>query len=121
MKLKTIVKAHTTVEEIAADKKIGTHLAYWLAKFIAATQSDTDFYVAELKKIIEKYNATVHDDGGIEVGAEHRDKFLNAVEALQNTDAQDPGIRFSLSELSSELKMSLQQMYPLLDFIDEEK
>lgn len=121
MKLKTIVTAHNAVENIAADKSIGIHLAYWLAKFVSVTQSDVDFYTEELKKIIKEFDAKVLEDGGIEVSTEHQADFLDRVNALHGTDAQDPGIRFSLSELSNELKVSLQQMYPLLDFIDENK
>ena len=43
------------------------------------------------------------------------------MEELGQTNVEDPGIRFNLSELATELRLSMQQMYPLLDFIDEDK
>lgn len=125
MKLKTIVKANTTIANIAKDQSIGAHLAYWFAKFLDATQSDVDFYTNGLRKLFEEYEVTENEDGGLRVGVEKpgetkaAEEFLKKVDDLQNTEARDPGIYFSLSEINSELKVTLQQMYPLLDFIKE--
>ena len=73
-----------------------------------------------MRKLFDTY-ATRNDDDTILIPKERAAEFNAAVEALNETDVEDPGIRFSLSELSTELKLSMKQMYPLLDFIDEDK
>ena len=120
MKLITIVNAHNVIDGLAEKEDIGAHLAYWLTKFVVKTQSEADFFQAEMRKLFEKYGEK-KDDGTYSVSAEKVPDFTKAVEDLQNAEAEDPGIRFSLSELSSELKVSLKQMYPLLDFINEDE
>ena len=54
------------------------------------------------------------------IRAEDCEEFEDAISKLNDTDVEDPGIRFKLSELTSDIKLSMKQMYPLLDFIDED-
>jgi hypothetical protein len=118
MKLITIVNANNAINGLANKEDIGAHLAYWLSKFIAKTQDEVTFFQSEMRKLIEKYGSK-NEDGSFSIPDDNEVAFAKDVERLQNTDVQDPGIRFSLSELSAELKVSLKQMYPLLDFINE--
>lgn len=118
MKLITVVNACTTIQGLTEKENLNAHLAYWLAKFIAKTQDEYKFFQTEMKKLIDKYGK-VNEDGSVSVEPEKVEDFTKEVEALQDTEIEDPGIRFSLSELSAELKLSLKQMYPLLDFINE--
>lgn len=120
MDLIKIVNARQTIDSFASKEDIGARLAYWMTKFVVKTESDHKFYVDELQKLLRKYGKE-NDDGNIVVPAESMEEFSKELTVLQNTDAEDPGIRFSLSELSSELKLSMQQMYTLLDFVDEDK
>lgn len=120
MKLITIVGAHKVIDDLANTNEIGAHLAYWMTKFVIATQSEFEFYQESLRKLFEKYGVE-KTDTGITVAEEHRDKLLEEIAKLDDTDAQDPGIRFSLAELSKELKISPKQMFYLMDFIDEDE
>jgi len=120
MKLITVVEAHNTLDSLADQQNIGAHLAYWMTKFVVKTQSDAEFYAASASKIYEEFGEK-SEDGNLVVKGEKVEAFKEALAKLQNTEAEDPGIRFSLSELANELKLSMKQMYPLLDFIDEDK
>lgn len=122
MKLIQVVNAHDVVDGFAEKENIGAHLAYTMTKFVVATQTDADFYHKEMQKIFEKYGDKL-EDGKISIKSENVDAFQDSVERLQNTEASDPGIRFSLSEMANELKLSMRQIYPLMEFIndDEEK
>ena len=118
MKLITIVNANNVINGFADNEDIGAHLAYWFTKFVVKTQDDVAFFQTEMRKLFDKYGVK-GEDGSISIPNENASAFAQEVEALQNTEAQDPEIRFSLSELSAGLKVSLKQMYPLLDFINE--
>lgn len=120
MELIKIINARQVLDNMSGDKKIGSHLAYWMAKFIVKTESEYTFYMNEMRKLCDTY-ATHKDDGTILIPTEKTAEFSEALETLNKTDVEDPGIRFKLSELSTELKLSMKQMYPLLDFVDEEK
>lgn len=118
MKLITIVNAHNVIDGLADKENIGAHLAYWMTKFVVKTQDEAAFFQTEMRKLFEKYG-TKNEDGAYAVPNENAAAFAKDAEALQNTEVEDPGIKFSLSELSTELKLSLKQMYPLLEFINE--
>ena len=118
MTLLTIIKARNVIDGFAMRDGLSAHLAYWMAKFIAKTEDDNKFYAEGLRKITEKYHVTVGEDGMWKTD-ENVEDLEKEITELQDTEAQDPGIKFSLSEISDCLKVSLQEMYPLLDFIDE--
>lgn len=120
MKLVKIVDARQVLEGLSEKDNISAHLAYWMAKFVSRTKEEHTFYVREMQKLFNSF-ATKKPDGTVLIPNEKVDEFNKAVEALDETDVEDPGIRFNLSELSSELKLSMKQIFPLLDFIDENK
>ena len=120
MKLRNIVNARTSLCEFREKTDFGAHLAYWIVKFLTKTQSEYDFYTFEVKKIFDKY-ARQKEDDALFIPADKISEFNAEVNELEETDVEDPGIRFSLSELASELKLSMKQMSSLLEFIDEDK
>lgn len=123
MELGKIINARKTIEELAPTANIGANLAYWMTKFMVKTDGEQMFYATEIKKIFDKY-AKVDDGAPEESAVIPQDKvndFYKESDALAATDVEDPGIRFSLSALSAELKLSMKQMYTLLDFVDETK
>lgn len=122
MELSKIVNAREVIAGLSNQEDIGAHLAYWLSKFVVKTQGDYEFYTSELRKLFAKY-ATKRDgdDDAFFVPNDKIAEFNAAVDALNRTDAEDPGIRFRLSELSACLTLSMKQMYPLLDFIEEDE
>ena len=120
MKIIQIINARQIVNAFTNDNTINTRLAYWMTKFVVKTQSEYDFYIREMQKILAKY-ATETDDGNLVVAPENIEAFNTEVAELENTEVEDPGIRFALSDLSGELKLSMKQIFPLLDFIDEDK
>lgn len=122
MELIKIVNARKVLDSLSDRDDVGAHLSYWMTKFVVKTGSDHEFYASEMRKLLDKY-ATKQggDDDTLIIPNDKVAEFNAAVEALNAADAEDPGIRFNLSELSTELKLSMKQMYPLLDFIDEDK
>ena len=122
MELIKVVNARKVLDSLSDREDVGAHLSYWMTKFVVKTESDHEFYASEMRKLFEKYATKKEgDEDTLLIAADKVAEFNDAVEALNKTDAEDPGIRFNLSELSAELKLSMKQMYPLLDFIDEEK
>lgn len=122
MELIKVLNARKVLDSLSDREDVGAHLSYWMTKFVVKTESDHEFYASEIRKLFDKY-ATKKEGGEdtILIPTDKVAEFNVAVDALNKTDAEDPGIRFNLSELSTELKLSMKQMYPLLDFIDEGK
>ena len=122
MELIKVINARKVLDSLSDREDVGAHLSYWMTKFIVKTDSDHEFYASEMRKLFNKY-ATERDgdEDSLLIPKDKVAEFNMAVDTLNKTDAEDPGIRFNLSELSSELKLSMKQMYFLLDFIDEEK
>jgi hypothetical protein len=122
MELIKVVNARKVLDSLSNREDVGAHLSYWMTKFVVKTESDHEFYASEMRKLFDKYATKKEgDEDTILIPTEKVAEFNAAVDALNKTDAEDPGIRFNLSELSAELKLSMKQMYPLLDFIDEDK
>ena len=119
MRLRNILKTRQVLETLA-DKNISPRLAYRMTKFVTKTQGEQDFYIREMQKILQEY-ATQSDEGNLVIDLHNIDVFNAKVADLENTEVDDPGIRFNLSDLSNELKLSMKQIFPLLDFIDEDK
>jgi hypothetical protein len=119
MKLIDVVNAHNMIDSLSDKEGIGAHLAYMMTKFVIATQSDADFYTKEIRKLFDRFGKP-GEGGNITIEAENIEDFQAAVTNLQNTEAVDPDIRLSLSELSKELKLSMKQIYPLMAFIKED-
>ena len=120
MKLIKIINARNVLDRFADNEDIGGRLLYWMTKFIAKTQSDQEFYASEARKIFDKY-AEMNAEEEMVVPAEKISGFQKELHELDETEAEDPGVRFDLSELAAGLKLSMRQMYPLLDFINEDK
>mgnify|MGYP003399753417 CR=1 FL=1 len=120
MELYRIINARVTLDNLSDKSDIGAHLSYWMTKFVVKTTGEYNFYLTETRKLFDKF-AERKDDDTLFIPNDKVAEFNAAVEALNKTDVEDPGIRFNLSELSAELKLSMKQMYPLLDFIDEDK
>lgn len=122
MELLKIVNARKVLDGLADREDVGAHLSYWMTKFVVKTESEHEFYAVEMRKLFEKFATKKEgDEDALLIPNDKVADFNAAIEALNKTDVEDPGIRFNLSELSTELKLSMKQMYPLLDFIDEDK
>ena len=122
MELIKVVNARQVLDSLSDREEVGAHLSYWMTKFVVKTAGEHEFYVTEMRKLFANYATSQGDDEDtVLIPNDKIAEFNSAVDALGHTDVEDPGIRFSLSELSAELKLSMKQMYPLLDFIDEEK
>lgn len=122
MELIKVVNARKVLDSLSDREDVGAHLSYWMTKFVVKTESDHEFYASEMRKLLNRYATKKEGDSDtIIVPTEKIAEFNTAVDTLNKTDAEDPGIRFNLSELSAELKLSMKQMYPLLDFINEEQ
>lgn len=118
MELIKIINARQVLNELAVNETMGSNLAYWVAKFLAKTEQDYEFYISESRKLLMRY--AHEEEGRYVINPDKAEEFNDLIDELSRTEAEDPGIRFKLSEMSSWLKLSVKQMYPLLDFIDEE-
>lgn len=122
MKLIKVINARKVLDSLSDRDNVGAHLSYWMTKFVVKTENEHWFYASEMRKLFTKFaTANDGDRDTLFIPADQVEEFNTAVETLNQTDVEDPGIRFNLSELSTELKLSMKQMYPLLDFIDEDK
>lgn len=122
MELIKIISVRQVFESVADKEDIQAHLSYWMAKFLMKTEGEYNFYVTEMRKLLDKFaTKTEGDEGTSLVPFDKVAEFNNALEKLNNTDVEDPGIRFNLSEITKELKLSMRQMYSLLDFINEDQ
>lgn len=122
MELIKIINVRNVIESISDREDINGHLAYWMAKFVTKTEDEYNFYVTEMQKLLDKYSEKREgDENSVLIPSDKITAFNDAVSSLNNTDVEDPGIRFNLSEISTQLKLSMRQMYPLLDFIEEDK
>lgn len=119
MELVKLVNAKNMIETFA-EEEIGTHLAYLVAKFISLTTTDIDFYNNAVKDLVSKY-ATQDENGTLIIEEDKRAEFEKKVEELNKTEIVEPNIKFPLSELTSAKHITPKKIYPLLDFIDEEK
>lgn len=122
MELIKIVNARHVFENIADKENVSAHLSYWMAKFFAKTEAEHSFYVSEMRKILDRFAVKKEGEDDVTfIPSDSVADFNFAVENLNKTDVEDPNIRFKLSEVAAELKLSMRQMYSLLDFIDEDK
>ena len=120
MKLVSIVNAHNAIGKLNTNEDISSKLSYWLTKFYIKTEDDARFYSEKIQKILDEYGEK-QDNGGYKIKDENLEEFQAKTKEIDDMDAEDPGVRIPLSEMTSELKLSMQQIYPLMDFIDESK
>lgn len=123
MQLIKVINARNVLESLADRDDIGTHLSYWMAKFVIATRDEYRFYTTEMQKIINQYAQTEQAGGEdtIRIPPENLENFRREVHILEETEVECPNIKFALSDIVDKLKLSMKQLYPLLDFIDEGK
>lgn len=127
MDLGKLMNIRVLLESYADNKDINSHLAYWMMKFLRKTQDDCDFYQKEFNKVLAEY-AEKDADGKIAVNEQQHiilkpgiaENFDAAMANLDHTSVEDPGIKFSLSDLDK-LNLTIRQMLILSDFIDETK
>ena len=120
MELIKVMNARKVLDGLSDREDVGCRLSYWMTKFVVKTESEHTFYTTEMRKLFDKYTRR-QDDNTMVIPSEKLSEFNAAVEALNKTDVEDPGIRFKLSDLARTLKLSMKQMCHLLDFIEEDQ
>lgn len=119
MELIKIINARKVINDFAETENISARLAYQMTKFIMSTQTEAEFYAKEMKKLFEKHG-TKCDSGEVSILPENVSKFLAEAKKIEETEVDDPKIKFLLSEML-ELKLSMKQIYPLMDFIKDDE
>ncbi|MGN0819834.1 MAG: hypothetical protein ACI4M6_05505 [Christensenellaceae bacterium] len=126
MKLIKIIKARHVLKS-HFDEKISPMVAYKIMKFIKSTDDESEFYSDKLKKIIEDYglrddkgNLKLDDCGGVLIAPAKLNKCNELILELQNTEVDNPIVRFSLDELN-EFKLSVADLSILEDFLKIEE
>ena len=120
MRISQILLAREAINSIDRTAQLDVKLVYTLTKFLTKTQNDYNFYISCVQDILNEYSE-IAEDGRLMIVPERIDDFNRKMRELENLEVEDPGIRFALSDLSNELKLSMKQIFPLLDFIDEDK
>ena len=121
MKIKNIVLAHNVCVALGDCDNVSPKLAYQIAKFIYATQSDVDFYNTELNKLMSKYGVRMDGDNALKIDDDaSMEAFVKDLNELQAVEVSDPGIRLSLADMTRDIKLTPRQMYQLLDFVQDD-
>ncbi len=121
-----IIIAHRALEEHAG-AKVGVKLAYKLFRFRKEAVQHEEFYATKLGVIIEEYSLkdeagkTKFDEkGNALIDTARLDECKQAIAEVENLEVDKPSLDFTLDELS-ELKMSMNDIARLEDFIREEE
>ena len=118
MKLITLVNAHNLIESFSENEDMGFGLTYLMAKFVAETQAATDSYNKDLRKVASKYG--VEDEAGrFNIPESNAKACEKDLDKLQNSEVAAPAAKLPFSKMEAAPKMSMRQVYMLLDFIDE--
>ena len=118
MKLIDVISAYKMIDSLADETGIGTRLAYKMTKFLIETQKEIDFYNASTKRLVAKYS--VKEDGKVSIPPENEAQIEADMKKLGESEVDEPSVRFSLTELSGELKLTMRQIYPLMPFVDDD-
>jgi hypothetical protein len=123
MKLSRINPLYLTLQSLS-EKELPIRTSYKISKFLQSLSQDNDFYTEKFKSIILKYAERDEKGELVFIGEDVKIKqeFLSAAEGelteLNELEATDPGILFTLEELES-LKIKPLDLQPLLPFIKE--
>lgn len=121
MKLGKLLKARKVISA-HSNEAISVPLAYKMMKFMKASDSEDAFYVAKIREIIAKYKDSEQNnsnDGKIRIQKGKETICQAELNEVENTETEAPNIKFSLSELA-ELKLTVQEVFSLDEFIIEE-
>ena len=96
-----ILNALPVVQKMAGFK-LPVKKAYKIYSLAKKINEYRDFFIKEEKKLIEKFNATVLENGNIKLGSpEDQEKFIEEHNALMETVVEDiTGIELSFEELA---------------------
>lgn len=106
-------------------EKYSPKLSYKLMKLISQIETEEKFFNERVTEIIHTYadkdesGELIYLDGGIKIKEDMQNECNRVFEELNAVEVDAPSIRFSLEELS-EIKLSVEDMVILEDFIIEE-
>ena len=120
MELIKVLGAKNVLESLSDREDISASLSYWMTKFVIECETEYNFYCTEMQKLIDKYKDP-NAKGEVKIAEDKQAEFAAEIEKLEKMDVEAPKIRFPLSEIAGELKLSMKQIYPLMDFIEETK
>lgn len=126
MKMYEVLSLRGVYDKIKSNK-MSIKTLYKLNKIFEACEKEFEFYQKEFNKILEEYGKKdengqfVYTDDGAQsikikegLESECQQKFND----LLNLDIEDIGIKLKLEDLDN-IKMSFEEMRPLLYFIEE--
>ncbi len=124
--LAKLIMAHRVVEEHAKDK-VSVKLGMKLYKFRVAVKPEEEFYEQEMAKIIAEYgqkdkdgNPKFDEKGNVPIEEKRLEECKARIAELDGAEVDMPAIEFTVDELS-ELKLSMNDIAYLADFIREEE
>lgn len=123
MKITQLIGVKNIIMEFYHEK-LPTKLAYKFMKFIKAAEQDENFYNKRIQEIVESFcekdsdGNYVQSNGGVKISDDKKEECNKELEELNSIDVENPGITFSMDELSC-LSLSIQDMMLLSDFITD--
>lgn len=125
IKLVEILKFENFYSKIK-EKKLPIKTTYKLTKFFNKVDEEIKFFQTRIKEICETYGERDENNNfipleggaGIKVKEDKIEECQNEIYDLSNLEVEIPAISISLEELEG-LELSIEELYPILSFIEE--
>ena len=126
IELAKLIMAHRTLESYAKER-VSVKLAYKIFLFRKNTAEHEEFFSEKIDKIIrqcglkdEAGKLKVDENGNALVDKDKVEECKRAIAEVENLKVEKPSLNFTIDELS-EIKMSVEDLARLEDFIKEEE
>ena len=123
MQIGTLIKTKNVLVQFFTEK-LTPKLSYKLMKFISKIETEEKFFNEKMREIIDKYGEKdekgklIPMDNGIKLKDGTAFECNKEIAELESIEVEAPNITFTLDELS-EIKLSVQDMFLLSEFIIE--
>lgn len=123
MKIIELINAKRAIMAFTQEK-LSPKLSYKLLKFINKIEYEENFYNKKISELIDKYgerdenNQLIHTDTEVKIQEDKMADCNLELKEIENVEVEPPDMKFTLDELS-EVKLSVQDMFLLQDFIEE--
>lgn len=125
IKLVEILKFENFYSKIK-EKKLPIKTTYKLTKFFNKVDEEIKFFQTRIKEICETYGERDENNNfipleggaGIKVKEDKIEECQKEIYDLSNLEVEIPAISISLEELEG-LELSIEELYPILSFIEE--
>ena len=124
MQIGTLIKTKNVLAPFFAEK-LTPRFSYKLMKFISKIETEERFFNERMRDIINKYGERDENgnliplDNGIKIKDGTVLECNQEISELESVEVEAPDMKFTLDELA-EIKLSVQDMFLLSEFIQED-